>query len=187
MKRNTWIVISSILAVLLIATIAWILLRENSPADQSDQNFTPSETASPQQPTPTTVSREVALYFIKINANGQGPIGCGDELAEVKLNSKSSQPPLWHAIDELLSVKTEKYPRTDYRNALWQSRLKVESALVEDGVAHVELSGDLRLGGVCDNPRVEAQLIETAKAASGVDKTDITINGKSLKEAMSLR
>jgi hypothetical protein len=43
------------------------------------------------------------------------------------------------------------------------------------------------LGGVCDNPRVEAQLVETAMQFPGVMEAAITINGTPLEEALSLK
>ena len=47
------------------------------------------------------------------------------------------------------------------------------------------LAGKLLLGGVCDDPRVEAQLVETARRFSTVREVEIVINGKPLKEVLS--
>jgi hypothetical protein len=42
---------------------------------------------------------------------------------------------------------------------LYQSNLIVDSVMIDSsGAATVNLSGELMLGGVCDVPRVEAQL-----------------------------
>ena len=51
----------------------------------------------------------------------------------------------------------------------------------------VYLSGALRPGGVCDVPRIEAQLTQTAVASVGAVRADIYVNGVGLTEALSLK
>jgi hypothetical protein len=43
------------------------------------------------------------------------------------------------------------------------------------------------LGGVCDNPRVEAQIEETALQFATVSEVAVFVNGKPLEEIISLK
>jgi hypothetical protein len=55
------------------------------------------------------------------------------------------------------------------------------------GKATIKLSGTLMLGGVCDNPRVKAQLEQTALQFSTVKDVAIFINNVTLDQALSLK
>jgi len=59
--------------------------------------------------------------------------------------------------------------------------------VIEDGVATVNLVGTMMLGGVCDNPRVEAQLIQTALQFPTVSEVHFFINDTPLEEVLSLK
>jgi len=63
--------------------------------------------------------------------------------------------------------------------------LEVDGVNLRDGKAIVALKGTLTLSGVCDNPRVEAQLTETGKQFDNVKEVEVLINGKPLKDALS--
>lgn len=146
-----------------------------------------SPTSSPTQ-TPAKVS-EVKIYLIAINDNGKigEKIGCGDSVVSIVRKISPTTMPLTAAINELLAQKTQYYGQSGLYNALYQSDLKLVSAVVKDGVATVYISGQMKLGGVCDDPRVEAQLTKTVTQFSTVKKADIFIDGKSLKEVLSLK
>ena len=51
----------------------------------------------------------------------------------------------------------------------------------------MRLNGTLQLGGVCDNPRVKAQLEQTALQFPTVKSVKYYINDKTLDEALSLK
>ena len=65
--------------------------------------------------------------------------------------------------------------------------LELDGMLIEGGVAEVRLTGGLSLGGVCDAPRVEAQLRRTIREAGGVDSVQLFLDGQPLDEALSPR
>jgi hypothetical protein len=71
-----------------------------------------------------------------------------------------------------------------YHNALYRSKLTLESVSIENREAIIRLSGTLTLGGVCDEPRVRAQLRETALQYATVDRVSIFINGTPLDEVL---
>ena len=91
------------------------------------------------------------------------------------------------ALQSLLALKTRDYGMSGLYNALYQSTLAVQSVSLINGEAIIQLSGTFLLGGECDNPRVEAQLTQTAMQFPTVQTVSIYVNGKTLKEALSLR
>jgi hypothetical protein len=63
-----------------------------------------------------------------------------------------------------------------------QKDLKFESAVIENGVAKVFLSGKITIQNTsCDEDRVIYQITETAKQFSTVKSVDIFLNGKKLE------
>lgn len=137
---------------------------------------------------PPTVDR-VKVYFIALGDNGaSGPqIGCNDSAVAVEVAIEPTPAPLTAAIKQLLAVRSEYYGQSGLYNALYQSNLTLASATVENGRATVYLTGDLRIGGVCDAPRVEAQLKQTARQFGTVDEAIIYVNGKRIEEVLSGR
>jgi hypothetical protein len=141
-----------------------------------------------EQPQPPTFS-QVKLYFIALGDQGRsGPqIGCGDSAVPVEISIEPTTAPLTAAIQRLLAIDSQYYGQSGLYNALYRSDLRFESAVVEQGQATIRLSGDLQLGGVCDDPRVEAQLKETAKQFSTVDEVVVYLNGQRLEDVLSGR
>jgi hypothetical protein len=72
-------------------------------------------------------------------------------------------------------------------NALSSSSLSYVSGSLDGSTVTVTLAGELRQGGVCDGPRIEAQLAQTAIAATGASLAEITINGTPLPDLLSQR
>jgi hypothetical protein len=138
----------------------------------------------------TTVMPElqtVKLFLVAIGDNGASGklIGCGDSLVPVEQQILPTQGVLRAALELLLGIKQQYYGGSGLYNALYQSDLTIEDLRIENGKASIHLAGRLLLGGVCDNPRAEAQLVETARQFSTVDEVEILINGKPLKDVLS--
>jgi hypothetical protein len=89
------------------------------------------------------------------------------------------------ALESLLGIKQQYYGQSGLYNALYQSHLTIQVLRLENGKASIYLAGRLLLGGVCDNPRLEAQLVETAMQFSTVQQVEIFFNGKPLKDWLS--
>jgi hypothetical protein len=147
-----------------------------------------AELLAPSEPGPPTVSR-VNLYFVAIDDKGQsGPqIGCGDSIVPVTIDIPPTPAPLTAAYGRLLTVGSQFYGQSGLYNALYQSSLQLDSASVANGQATIYLSGQLRLGGVCDAPRIQAQLTETARQFPTVTSVAIFVNGQRLEDALSER
>jgi spore germination protein GerM len=168
-----------------------VLMAASACAPTATPTAAPPTTAAPEpteEPTTAAVS-SVNIYLIALEDAGKSgkEVGCGDSVVAVAQEIEPTTAPLEAALSALLSIKEPYYGESGLYNALHQSDLVVERAAIEDGVAVVELSGTLMLGGVCDNPRVEAQLVETAMQFPGVMEAAITINGTPLEEALSLQ
>jgi hypothetical protein len=143
--------------------------------------------ASPVPPTDTPSTMTVQVFLIALEDNGRSgkPVGCGDSAVPVQVTTAHTQAVLKAALEALLSVKEPYYGQSGLYNALYQSDLRLDSATIKDGLATIHLSGRLLLGGVCDNPRVEAQITETALQFSTVGEVAVFVNDVPLEEVLS--
>jgi spore germination protein GerM len=152
---------------------------------------TPEVTIQTEVTSPTggASTQFVQIFLIAVDDNGQGglPIGCGDSVIPVQVEIPTTQGVLKAALESLLSVKTQFYGESGLYNALYQSDLQVENVSIADGIATVNLTGTLLMGGECDNPRIQAQLEQTVLQFPTVTKAEIFINGKTLADALSLK
>lgn len=139
-------------------------------------------------PETSPIPNMVQIFLIAVDDNGQAgfPVGCGDSAIPVQVEIPPTQEVLKAVLVELLSNKDQYYGQSGLYNALYQSDLQVESVSIQDGKASVYLTGSLMMGGVCDTPRVQAQLEYTVLQFPSVTEANIFINGQSLAEALSL-
>lgn len=134
----------------------------------------------------TTTAR---IYLVAINDNGKSgrKFGCGDSLVAVTRPITPTTAPLSAAMRLLLSDHRRNYGQSGLYNALYRSRLRLQRASIAHGKATIYLAGTLRLGGVCDNPRVGAQLRQTARQFSTVQSVGIFINNVPLWKRLSMK
>jgi len=59
-----------------------------------------------------------------------------------------------------------------------QEKLKFEKAVLEEGTAKIYLIGEVEYAGACDNPRLESQIVATAKQFDTVYDVKIYLNGE---------
>jgi hypothetical protein len=140
----------------------------------------------PQQPPEVGIVR---LYFIALGDEGQSgmPVGCGDSIVPVTIDIEPTVAPLTAAFEHLLDIDEEYYGQSGLYNPLHTSDLTLDSAAVENGRATIYLSGDLQIPGMCEHPRLEAQLRQTADQFSTVGESIIYINDERLENIVSLR
>jgi hypothetical protein len=146
-------------------------------------------------PAPATIPaapRTVTAYYVLLNDGGSNGVrfGCNDSLVGMDSAAPDSDP-LPAAMDALLQGPgvaglpvPGPGPVPEVYNALAGSGLKFLSGTFDGTTVTVYLAGVLSLGGVCDVPRVEAQLTQTAVAAVGAIRAEIYVNGQPLKEAL---
>jgi len=143
------------------------------------------KTATPTKPKTLMLK----IYLIGLNDNGVSGnlVGCGDSAVATNVEIPYTTGVLRAAMNKLLSIKDQNYGESGLYNALYQSNLKISSLSLKDGVATIHLTGKLTLGGECDNPRVQAELEETALQFSTVKSVAIYINNVPLKKVLSLK
>ena len=155
---------------------------------------------SPDQATTTNIKdstdstlSQYSIYLIALDDKGLNgkEVGCGDSSVAVTQTSQKSNATsndlLKEAFDNLLALKTKDYGESGFNNFLADSKLKLVSTEIKDGKASVKLSGQLSLAGECDDPRVKAQLQETAAQFDDVNSVEIFLNGKTLEQATNLK
>jgi hypothetical protein len=148
----------------------------------------PTATLAPSRtPTVAAGKMNIKLFFVALDDNGKSgkKIGCNDSIVAVDRAIPTTQAPLTAALKELLSIKERNIGQSGLYNALAQATLTIDSVAVVNGKAIIQLSGTLSLGGVCDDPRAEAQLKELALQFSTVRDVSIFINGKPIDQVLS--
>jgi hypothetical protein len=161
-------------------------------------SLTPTQapfTASPTMPqitatpSPAGIDR-IKIFLIAVDDNGKSgdPIGCGDSIIAVERQIAPTRAPLRAALEELLSIHDQFLGESGLLNALYQSELTVRDvAIDQSGRAIIYLDGTLLSGGICDDPRIIAQLTYTARQFSTVTDTAIYINGTLIEDLLSAK
>lgn len=128
------------------------------------------------------------LYFVALDDNGaSGPlIGCGDSIVEVNTTLPSA-PTLagrvTAALQTLFAYPNAYYGMSGLYNALYQNTLTVDHVEIQGTVAAVYLMGYPMSRGTCDDPRIEAQIIYTAKQFPGLTNAVVVLDGGPLFDA----
>lgn len=129
-------------------------------------------------------ARTVQVYLVALDDNGRRGkrVGCNDSLVPVTRTIGRSADPLRAAVEELLAVPRE------YEGGLgnyWQGEgLSVQSVALRSGVATIRLKGNVQIAGVCDAPRIEGQIRETARQFRGVRSVRVFVGGRRLADAL---
>lgn len=172
---------------------ATIVSTATSPPPPPTATAVPPTTIPPTEtrpaPTATSSTQRVNIYLIALEDSGRsGPaIGCGDSVVPVEIIIPRTRGILRAALNNLLAIDEAYYGQSGLYNALHQSDLTLADVTIVDREARIFLEGTLFLSGVCDNPRVEAQLEQIALQFSTVDSVAVFVNGEPLKEVLSLR
>ncbi len=155
-------------------------------ASQDPASSAPTVTSDEPTVMPTTAS--VTLYYIAVGDAGVSghSVGCGDSAVAVTSAAINYTDPVEGALRTLLADHSQQVGQSGLDNTLWQSRLAVQSVDRTGSSITAHLTGTLQMGGECDIPRVEQQLLLTAQKSAGTPVA-ITINGKTLSEALSLK
>jgi hypothetical protein len=161
----------------------------------------PAESPAEAVPPPL---EQVRIFLVDLEAGaGEGEeepgpaadtFGCGDRLVGIEVpvatEGLDTAGRIGAALSSLLEAEGGEETPGDLYSALARSELtveRVEAVGGVDGLFRVHLTGQLRLGGVCDNPRVRAQLEATARQFEGVEEVEIVVDGEPLEAVLSLR
>jgi hypothetical protein len=183
MHKNTLFIVLGIIGLLIIATFifaSWGTKVEIVPTATSTPEATTNTDENPQ-----TINIDVALIALEDNGASGKKIGCDDSVVLVEQQIPYTTGTLRAAIERLLSFGSDPFGENELYNSLASSDLSVDDVVIANGVATIELTGALSIGGVCDAPRVQAQLEETALQFDTVNSVKILLNGEPLSEALS--
>lgn len=158
----------------------------------------PADTPSPSPTAVAPVARAAtvpqdlnlgpAVYYVAVDDGGARGVrfGCNDSLVPVR-GALAPGDPLTLALSRLLEAGMPLDTGAGLYDSLANSSLHFQSGYISGATVVVNLGGTLQPGGVCDIPRIEAQLTHTIVSASGASRAEIYVNGKTLAEALSVR
>lgn len=155
---------------------------------EAETSATAEATAPVSSPAGSTTAA-LTLFYVAVGDEGKsGPeIGCGDSLVSTETGPEEFTNQIEAAIAALLAEDEEELGASGLRNALASSELDYVSSMVEADVVTVELSGAVRSGGTCDDPRIIEQLEYTAMTAAGTGSARILVDGRDLEEVLSAK
>ena len=133
-------------------------------------------------------SAGIAVYYVALDDGGRSGVrfGCNDSLVAVHNADSTISEPLQAAMSRLLSGPGAP-PASGLYNALAASSLRYVSGYLDGTTVVVNLTGAVQPGGVCDLPRIEAQLTHTAVTAAGAVRAEIYVGGVPLADVLGLR
>ncbi len=107
--------------------------------------------------------------FIYLIAEGDGGdsgqlVGCGDSLIQVTREVTPYPSPIAAALNTLFSIKERNYGESGLITALYSSNLSVDQVIHTANSVSVYISGDISVGGICDEPRFVEQIRQTVIA-----------------------
>ena len=126
----------------------------------------------------------VNVYLVALDGSKlQGKtIGCNDLLVPISKNVLVEKSHVESAMIELFATKDT----DDLMNFIKGPGLFLYQVTLSNGIAEIYLKGDFNISGVCDIPRIQEQLYETAKQFSDVKRVKIFINAQSLESYLSI-
>jgi len=130
--------------------------------------------------------QQIKVYLVAIGDNGQAgkKIGCEDSLVPVTRKIKKTAAPLKAALEELLSTPPETGENPKLQN-FWKGRnLRVRSVSIRRATATIHISGEVFVAGICDQPRIESQIEETALQFPTVKRVKVFIGKRTLADAI---
>ncbi|MHC1782164.1 MAG: GerMN domain-containing protein [Anaerolineaceae bacterium] len=185
--------LSPLIPILIMAvlSLACSLTTQSQPVNLPTPKPIPATPEPPSRPTPpaelTDPVSSIQVYLVALEDDGASgeKIGCGDSLVPISLMIEPTNGALRASLVHLLAFQDPSHGESGLYNALYQSDLKVESIQVENGAAKVYLTGSLKSGGVCDDPRIIGQLQATALQFSTVQEVHFFVNTRPIEELLS--
>lgn len=146
----------------------------------SQERDTASElqaTTTPETAIPATSETKIALLDTSGQGNGKKR-GC-DAVVMVARPIAATTTPLTAAMQALFAEGEGAVGGKEYNFiARTKNTLAFERATVKNGTAKIYLTGNLSgLAGVCDDPRAQIQIEETALQFPTVERVEIYLNG----------
>jgi len=134
----------------------------------------------------TRSAQTIKVFLVAVGDDGKTgkKIGCGDSLVPVTRTIKRTTAPLMTALRELLLTPQHSDDTPSLEN-FWKGRnLRVSSVSIRNHTATIRISGEVFVAGVCDEPRIQSQIEETARQFPKVKKVRVFIGRRTLAEAI---
>jgi len=182
---------SYVIGVVILFTLGCTFLQNGvstpTPLDQQPGDPTPRTVQI--DPAITISDQTVTIFLVAIEDKGISgiKIGCDDSLIPVDVTVSSDLTTPWSALSALLNLDETYFGESGLYNALHQSNLEIQSYETFEGKTKVYLEGELMLGGVCDTPRVEEQILATIQQDDQIEELEVYVNGVLLQEVLSLK
>ena len=148
--------------------------------------------AGPPGPAAVIVARageptqRVRVFLIAPGDNGRAghKVGCGDSAVPVEINLPREEPGLEGSLRALLALKERYQEPSGLSNPLYSSALELVRVERQGNEARVDLKGYLERGDECDNPRILAELQETALQFPDVEHVTFYLGGQPLVKVL---
>lgn len=129
----------------------------------------------------------LTIFYVALNDKGKsGPmIGCGDSIVATETPPVIYASQVEAAMSDLLTDQDAQHGQSGLVNTLSGSNLTFVSSFIEKDTVTVELTGELASGGVCEDPRIVAQLTYTAMVAAGTGEAKVLVNGTEVSKYLN--
>jgi len=152
--------------------------RKKMPSTTSTQGRQAKTVRSTGVASTTLIPGTVNLPFFALESGKSKAqtIGCGDSVRTVRVKVPQGRDPLRYIINFLLRQGNALASRYGLYHPLANSSLTVDKITMQGEEVIVELSGQFSIGGICDTPRVMAQLEHTVLQFPQIKKVRFYIN-----------
>lgn len=157
----------------------------NEPSTQNSSvvNSAQTQTHTTDTSTSDDNANYINVYMIDLNNMRQSVdvVGCGDGIVQASTNNLKTgdvAADIKTALGYLFSITDREYGKGGMYNALYQSRLTVDSISVDrtSGAATVKISGIKVTSEDCDAARLVAQIERTVSQFSDVKSAQVYVN-----------
>ena len=172
---NTNLIIAAIAGLVLLVGGTYLYTQRGDVQGQ-DQNQDVTQQENPNE-------MEIKVALLDTTGKGTGKKRGCDAVNMVTRTIPRTEATLTAALQQLFAEPEGAQPSEQY-NFIARTRetLKFDHATVENGVASIYLTGELSgLAGICDDPRAQIQLEETALQFPTVTSVKIFLNGTETK------
>lgn len=198
-SNKKFFVISIIVSIIAISGFLIFIMRENPNKNVDPAVFKDVPDPSLVFDAPFTKTN---LYYIELekfaeDTSNPNAIGCGDAIIpyEISINKSfgsTKTDTLTYAISQLfdnkmfVQIQSENSSKMKKAyNAFASSSLAIKTIKENPGQYEIRFTGTLKMNGVCDAPRMEAQIQKTIDYILAPAQVAIFINDKPIKEALS--
>lgn len=174
MNTSARAVLYGILGLIVLVLVVWFAFSLGG----SGQNATTTPGATTTPPLPEVTSVGIALLDTAPSATSTGKSRGCDKVLLVPFPVATTSAPLTAALNTLFSLSTTSVSGLFNFLDRTNETLQFDRAEVVDDTARIYLTGSLSgLAGVCDDPRAQAQIEETALQFSSVQSVELYLNG----------